>query len=104
MESGHNEFWDGRVTNYKGTYPESLTGISKVDGQIWSACGLKVWDAIGRIKSDKIMILGMSSMGSSSNQEDAANAVIAAARDLDYPESDISTILSIFTECGYDIA
>lgn len=54
---GHNEFWDGRITNYEKKYPNGLVGDVHIDGQIWSTCNMKIWDAIGREASDKIHLV-----------------------------------------------
>lgn len=101
---GHNEFWDGRITNYYVKYPDGLTGDLHTDGQIWSSCNMKIWEEIGRKASDKVQLVGLSYTGGSSNQDDLANAVIAAARDLDYPILYIAKIIEAYTECGYDVS
>ena len=54
---GHNEFWDGRVTNYNKKYPEGLVGENYKDGQIWSTCNMKIWEEIGREASDKVHLV-----------------------------------------------
>lgn len=128
---GHNEFWDGRVVNYDRKYPDGLTNKPHIDGQIFSSCCMKIWDALGREKSDKVVLIGMSYTGellkdkklfflrnyssvslmscfhyfseSFSSQDDAANAILAASRDLDYGDDDVSTIENILDGCGYSV-
>lgn len=100
---GHNEFWEGRTTNYTGIYPMDLVNQIHTDGQIWSTCNMKIWDAIGREKSDKAHILGLSAGSISSTQEDIANAVLTAAIDLGYSSSNITIMTSIYQSCGYVI-
>ena len=104
MSLGHNEFWDGRVVNSEAKYPENLLGFPNLDGQIWSSCNIKIWDAIGREATDKIVILGISSTVSSSNQEDTANAVIMAAVDLNYPQEHLDLIRYVYPEGGSVVA
>lgn len=100
---GHNSYWPGRVTNRNRKYPRDLNGNIYDDGEIWSSCNMKIWDAIGREKSDKAHLIGLSATGSLSNQEDTANAIYAAAIDLGYPASNITAIKTIYDGCGYDI-
>ena len=47
--------------------------------------------------------VGISYTGINSNQSDMANAVIRAARDLDYPILYIAKIIEIYADCGYDV-
>jgi len=101
----HNEFYPGRVTNYDATYPGDLTGRIHTDGQIWSSCNMKIWDSIGREKSDKAHFLGLSSTNSNSNQDDAANAVLEAARSIEeITDDDILSITEIYAGCGYAVS
>ena len=101
---GHNEFWGGRTTGYGGVYPGDLTGSIHTDGQIWSTCLMKIWDQIGRQQTDRAFLVGLGMTGSSTNQEDAAQAVLQAAVDLGYPASEISIMESTFQGCGYNVA
>ena len=64
---------------------------------------MKVWDALGREASDKIMLIGISYTGKMSGQQDLANAVVTAAKDLQYANSDVDRVRGIFKECGYNI-
>jgi len=90
---------------------------------------MKIYESIGRIKSDKahlvsfifrrsfiyfvslgvnivaILIdqLGVSATGDDTESEDVANAIITAARSLQYSEDDISSMISIYSGCGYQI-
>ncbi|MCP4250940.1 MAG: peptidase, partial [bacterium] len=64
---GHNPFWPGRTTDYFGVYPDDLTGSIHTDGQIWSTCNMLIWDAIGRMKTDKAFWAGLGMTGGSTN-------------------------------------
>ncbi len=98
---GHNEFWNGRVTNYGPTYPGGLTGSIHTDGQIWSTCLMKIWDDIGKTQTDKIFLEGLAMTNSSTSQDGAANAAYQAAIDMGYSPSELQSIHSIFSSCGY---
>ena len=56
---GHNEYWGGRTTNNIGKYPDALTGNKHIDGTLWSSCNMKIWDAIGRRKSDTVHLVSI---------------------------------------------
>ena len=98
---GHNPFWPGRITNYGAVYPGGLTGSIHTDGQIWSTCNMRIWDAIGRELIDTAMLEGLAMTNSSTNQEDAAQAVLQAAVDMGYPGGDLVTMGTIYQSCGY---
>ena len=98
---GHNPFWNGRITNYGATYPGGLTGSVHTDGQIWSTCNMRIWDELGRELTDKAFLEGLGMTNGSTNQEDAAQAVLQAATDLGYSGSDLTTMATIYQSCGY---
>lgn len=100
---GHNVCWNGRVTDYAAGYPGGLVGQIHTDGQIWSTCMMKVWDAIGQQKTDKIFLSGLSMTNGSADQNDAANAAYTAAQNLNYPLADLVQIYTILTNCGYTL-
>ncbi len=100
---GHNEFFLGRITNYGSTYPGGLVGQIHTDGQIWSTCLMKIWDQIGQQEMDKIFYEGLGMTNSSSNQNDAANAVYQAAINLSYTTAQIAIIHASLTACGYTL-
>lgn len=104
LNEGHNEFWPGRILNYDGQYPEDVKYNVHTDGQMWSSSNMEIWDRIGRNKSDKIHLLGLSTTNSASNQEDTANAVYLAAQDLGYSEEEKFAIRQIYRSRGYYIS
>lgn len=79
---GHNECWNGRITNYTKKYPSGLTGTIHTDGQIWATALMRIYNRIGKEKTDRIFLEGLSMTNSSSNQQTAAIAVRQAAIDL----------------------
>jgi hypothetical protein len=100
---GHNECWGGRVTNIALPYPTSVQPYPAVHsgGQHWSTCLMKIYDQIGREKTDTITLEGLAMTGMMSSQNDAANAVYQAASDLGLPASELDIISSTFEGCGY---
>ncbi|MCA9948130.1 MAG: immune inhibitor A [Anaerolineales bacterium] len=100
---GHNEFWNGRVTNYSAVYPGGLTGSIHTDGQIWSTCLMKIWDDIGKSQTDKIFLEGLAMTNSSTSQDGAANAAYQAAIDMGYSTAELQSIHSNFSSCGYTL-
>ena len=100
---GHNPFWGGRTTGYGAVYPGGLTGSIHTDGQIWSTCNMKIWDLLGREKTDKAFLAGLGMTNGSTNQEDAAQAVLQAAVNMGYSGADIVTMESTYQSCGYNV-
>ena len=100
---GHNPFWAGRVTNYPATYPGGLVGQVHTDGQIWATCLMRIWNQLGAVKTDRVVLEGLGLTNSSTNQDDAAQALMQAAFDLGYPLSDQQIMLNEFTATGYTV-
>jgi hypothetical protein len=100
---GHNPFWNGRIVNYGASYPGDLVNQVHTDGQIWATAMMKVWDAIGKRKSDVAFWNGIGMTSGTSNQDDAANAVIQAAINMGYNHDDLVAMRNIFIATGYMI-
>jgi hypothetical protein len=102
---GHNEFWNGRLTNWTDTrtYPDDLVGQIHTDGQFWSSCNMQIWDAIGQEKTDSAMLVGLGMTNGGSNQLDAAQAVLEAGEQLGFPGADLTAMASIYQGCGYNV-
>jgi len=99
---GHNEYWNGRTTNYEAAYPtELISGFNHINGQIWSTSLMRVFDIIGREKTDKAFLEGIGMTNSNSNQQDAAIAVRQAAIDMGYSCAEINVFTTEFTATGY---
>lgn len=101
---GHNPFWNGRVTNYGAFYPGGLTGAIHTDGQIWATALMRIYDIIGRVKTDKAFLEGLAMTGSNASQDDAAQAVRQAAIDMGYSCEDVDVFTSEFTYTGYTMS
>lgn len=98
---GHNPFWAGRILNYTAVYPAGLTSAIHTDGQIWATANMKIWDDIGREKSDRVFWRGLATTNSSTNQNDAANAVYQMSTVLGYTNSERLAIHTRYTNAGY---
>ncbi len=90
---GHNQYWNGRVTNFQlqVTY-QNLPGSIHSAGQYWASCNREARDVIGGELMDRAFLVGLSMTGSSSNQRDAAQAVINAAAQMGYTQAQINAI------------
>lgn len=99
---GHNQYWAGRLTNVTFTYPQTGTNSQiHTYGQIWATALMKIYDVIGKTKTDKAFLEGLALTNSASNQKTAAAAVRQAAIDMNYPCADIQTMTTKFNAAGY---
>ena len=74
---GHNEFWDGRSASVSTMYPPIGTDIY-VYGEIWASVLMEVYQIIGRMRSDKVVLQSLYSFGPNLSLNDAAHIVIDA--------------------------
>jgi predicted small secreted protein len=100
---GHNEYWNGRITNYAAQYPGGLTGSIHTDGQIWASTLMQIWDDIGREATDADFLEAIAMTNSSASQEDAAQAFIQADINL-HGGANLNSIITHFTNRGYNIS
>lgn len=100
---GHNPFWGGRALNYAAVYPTGLVNQIHTDGQIWATANMNIWDDIGRVKSDKVFWKGLGVTNSSTNQNDAANAVFTMSGTLGYTNAERLAIRNRYVAAGYTI-
>lgn len=100
---GHNPFWPGRITNTTMTYPGSGSYYDKA--QIWSAALMRIWNRIGKEKTDRAFLEGLDLTTSATNQQNAAIAVRQAGIDMlgqfGFNCSDITVMTEEFTAAGY---
>ncbi len=101
---GHNPFWAGRITNYGALYPGGLIGQIHTDGQIWATCLMRIWDDVGRNRTDAAVFEGIANTNSGSSQNDAAQAVLQAAVDMGYTQAEINSFVTNFQQTGYDVS
>jgi hypothetical protein len=98
---GHNPFWSGRITNYAATYPGGLVGQIHTDGQIWATANMRIWNRIGRQRTDRAFFSGLAMTGGSTNQQAAAQAVIQASLTLGYTAAEQYAIYDEYRTTGY---
>ena len=99
-----NSAWNGRVNNVTRIYPDDLVGQVHTDGELWSSTMMQIWNDLGRDKTERAHWEGLRMTGSSSNQEQAAQAVLDAAVMLEYSPADVQTILTHFLNRGYNVS
>lgn len=97
---GHNEFWSGHVSNYPAHYPEGLTGIGAIDGQMLSSSLMSIYDLIGRVPTDMNFIEALAMTNQSCSQPDAAIAFMIAD-ELIYGGNHLAQIIPVFVDRGY---
>jgi Zn-dependent metalloprotease len=102
---GHNEYWEGRITNYTVLYPGS--GTIHTHGQIWASSLMRIYNRIGKEKTDRAFLEGLEMTGSSTNQQQAAIAVRQAAIDMlgehGFNCADITAFSQEFAAAGYTL-
>jgi len=98
---GHNPFWGGRITNYGATYPGGLVGQIHTDGQIWATANMRIWNRIGRQRTDRVFFSGLAMTGGSTDQQAAAQAVIQASLTLGYTAAEQYAIYDEYRATGY---
>jgi hypothetical protein len=100
---GHNPFWAGRITNTTMTYPGSGSFYAKA--QIWSSALMRIYDRIGKEKTDRAFLEGLAMTTATTNQQNAAIAVRQAAIDMmgqfGFNCNDINAMTQEFTAAGY---
>ncbi|MEM1041393.1 MAG: T9SS type A sorting domain-containing protein [Bacteroidota bacterium] len=98
---GHNQFWPGRVTNVAGVYPSGFVPHGR--GQHWSTSLMRVYDQIGRERTDVAVIEGIAMTSGSTTQPVAAQAVLQAAANLGYTAEEIDVMVREFNAQNYNV-
>lgn len=108
---GHNPFWAGRITNYTAKYPTSNINSSSsihINGQIWATTLMRIYDKIGKEKTDRIFLEGLALTNSTATQQTAAVAVRQAAIDMNgkfgFTCADVDVINKEMIATGYTMA
>ena len=89
-DSGEGSIWSGRFLDHQGIYPQDICvanmspGACNIhdDGRMWATTLMEVYDRLGRLATDELVLLSHNYLNSSATFADAAQAVIQA--DLDY--------------------
>ena len=64
---------------------------------------MRIWNQLGAVKTDRVVLAGLALTTSGTNQDDAAQALMQAAFDLGYPLADQQVMLAEFTATGYTV-
>jgi Zn-dependent metalloprotease/subtilisin-like proprotein convertase family protein len=98
--------WDGtpgafpaRSVDTAKRYPASMEGEVHADGEIWSACLWDIFKAIGRNKTDKLVLKSHFIVPYAPDFEDGAYAILAADEDL-FGGTNRAAIRSAFVKRG----
>ncbi|OZC02600.1 T9SS type A sorting domain-containing protein [Rubricoccus marinus] len=97
---GHNECWNGRSTAITSTFPAG-NGIH-AQGQHFSTSLMRVWDVLGRERTDKAVFEGMTMTTGSTTHPQAAQAIMQAAANLGYSHDEIGVFYDSFVAQGYN--
>lgn len=98
----HVFFWGvepvfpGRSCNTFFTYPGGLPGGVHAAGQMWCSTLMKIWNDIGKTKTDRMFLVGLGMTNSSTNQAQAAAALYQAAVNLGYSNFELCIIYHHF--------
>ncbi|MDP8209066.1 MAG: carboxypeptidase regulatory-like domain-containing protein [Candidatus Electryonea clarkiae] len=75
---GHNPFWNGRVLDYFGTFPDNWNNDIYNNGQIWSSCLWNIREDIGADEADAVIVQAHYYLEFGSTVEDGAEALLEA--------------------------
>ncbi len=98
---GHNEFWPGRITNTSDTYPGGLSPSIHQSGQMLSSTLMRIWEEIGREKTDRIALEAWANLNDTCTQQDVANMIALADVTL-YDARHFPVICRHLEERGYE--
>ncbi|MEP0548973.1 MAG: T9SS type A sorting domain-containing protein [Rhodothermales bacterium] len=98
---GHNPFWNGRRTDFAGTYPSGSAPHAR--GQHWSTSLMRILETVGVEATDTAVIEGIAMTTGSTTQPQAAQAVLQAAVNMGYPNRQVVAMEFQFNEKGYNV-
>lgn len=84
-------------------YPESVVGEVHDDGEMWSAALWQIRSALGGTRADTVILQHHFLLTSDTSFNQAANALVAAAIGLGYPNSQVNTIRTILQNRGFTV-
>jgi Zn-dependent metalloprotease len=88
-----------RRLDSKKHYPEDMEGEEHADGEIWSACLWKIRKALGKIKSDTVILESHFYLNQYSDFKDGAEAILMAEKNV-YGAKKQKALQKIFRESG----
>ncbi|MFM9944794.1 MAG: hypothetical protein ACKVQB_06130 [Bacteroidia bacterium] len=95
---GHNEFWDGFVTNNTRKY-QNLTGVKDIDREVWSTALMCMNDKLRRTQCDSIILSSYFFQTSQSTMPQMAK-VILKMDSLLFKGKEVGKIWQCFTDRG----
>lgn len=96
---GHNTCWSGRTAAITSTYPSG--GVPHARGQHWSTSNMRIWNAIGREKTDTAVFEGIRMTNGSSTQPQAAAAAMQAAENMGYTYQERLAMYTSYVQQNY---
>lgn len=96
---GHNSCWGGRSAGLSGGYPSG--SVPHARGQHWASSLMRVWDVVGGARTDAAVYEGVAMTNGSTLQPQAAQAVMQAAANMGYSQTEIQAFFDSFTQQGY---
>lgn len=97
---GHNEFWDGRACTTNKNYPDDLVRNIYRDGNLWAGRLMKVREALGRQKTDRLLLTSLYNYASTMTMEDAATQLMLAEEAL-YQKKHRSELAHLLDNAGF---
>ena len=96
---GHNVCWPGRSSAVTTTYPGG--GGLHGTGQNWATSNMRIWNVVGRERTDKAVFEGIRLTNGTSTQPQAARAVMQAATTMGYSFSELNAMYTNYIQQGY---
>ena len=84
-------------------YPEDIVGEVHDDGEIWSAALWQIRVAIGAAKADTVILQHHFLLTVNTSFNQAANALVTAAKNLGYNPPDVNAIRTILQNRGFTV-
>jgi len=84
-------------------YPDAIVGEVHDDGEIWSAALWQIRGALGAAKADTVILQHHFLLTADTSFNQAANALVTAAKNLGYNEKDVNGIRTILQKRGFTV-
>lgn len=97
---GHNEFFSGRLVNSSKHYPQDIGANYHFNGEIWASALMEIWTALGKEKTDQLVLQSFYGMSSNMSMSQAAMLILLADQQL-FNGNDTTVICDIFNARGF---
>lgn len=84
-------------------YPEAIVGEVHDDGEIWSSALWQIRGEIGAAKADTVILQHHFLLTADTSFNQAANALVTAAKNLGYNQKDVNDIRTILQNRGFTV-